>query len=177
MSSIFTAQRILLLAAVLPLIVGCQRARNALPELSQPAKPKPGDIASARERYRENVPVVPAPASIAPVFTPPRWTVQQAAADALARIGPPSVPALTDALSDPDPLVRLEATHALARMGPPAKPAVPKLIVALGDSDRAVRQGAARALGQIGPGAVDAIPALMEVIRDPNADADSAARG
>ena len=92
-------------------------------------------------------------------------TVGEAAADALARIGTPAVPALVEALHDPKPRVRELAALALARMGPEAETSVPELIVALQDPDLEVQRSAARALGQIGPHADEAIPALLDTIR------------
>ncbi|HEY2826754.1 MAG TPA: HEAT repeat domain-containing protein [Pirellulales bacterium] len=90
---------------------------------------------------------------------------QLAAADALGRIGQSAVPALSDSLTDPDPMVRLQSCRALAYMGAQAKDAVPALIRALNDSEQAVREGAAAALGQIGQPAGPAVPELMQMLR------------
>lgn len=95
------------------------------------------------------------------------WGVRETAADALARIGDPAVPALIETLHDPDPSIRAQAAQGLARMGPKAAPAVPELILALNDDEREVRQRAARALGQIGPSAEEAVPALIKALKDP----------
>ncbi|HVX10313.1 MAG TPA: HEAT repeat domain-containing protein [Pirellulales bacterium] len=95
------------------------------------------------------------------------WGVRETAADALARIGDPALPALIATLQDPDHSIRAQAARALARMGPKAAPAVPELIVALDDSNEEVRQGAARALGQIGADAEEAVPALIKALKDP----------
>jgi HEAT repeat protein len=95
------------------------------------------------------------------------WGVRETAADALARIGGPAVPALIETLHDPDNSIRAQAARALARMGPKAAPALQELIAALNDEDREVRQGAARALGQIGPDAEEAVPALIQALKDP----------
>src|SRR5262245_26076048 len=46
-----------------------------------------------------------------------QWTEQDAAKDALGRIGAAAVPALVGALHDPDPTVRLKAIEVLGRMG------------------------------------------------------------
>jgi hypothetical protein len=94
---------------------------------------------------------------------------QTAAADALGRIGQPAVPSLSDALSDPDPVVRLQSCRALAYMGAQAKDAVPALIQALNDSEGGVREAAADALGQIGQPAAPAVPPLMQMLRGPKA--------
>ncbi len=91
--------------------------------------------------------------------------LQTAAADALGRIGQPAVPALADALLDPDATVRLQACRALAFMGAQAANAVPALQRALGDADIAVREQAALALGQIGAAAQPAVPALMQMLK------------
>lgn len=100
------------------------------------------------------------------------WTIQQTAADALARIGSTAVPALIMTLRDPEPFARAQAAQALARMGPNAKQAVPALIDALSDPNIEVRQSAARALGQIGPEASEAVPALIELLREPESPDD-----
>lgn len=157
---------------------GCGKGRTPrLPEMSLPPKPSPQQIAEARKEVREPEP--------APLFPPlpslmelpafKEWGVRETAADALARIGTAAVPALIDALHDPNPDVRSRAAGAIARMGPPAKEAVPNLIVALADPDWKVRRSAARALGQIGAGAAEAVPALIDVIRNPASDANGPA--
>ena len=89
------------------------------------------------------------------------WSEQQAAAEALSRIGPPAVPMLVQALQHSDPEVRLQAVRVLIRMGPDAKEAVPALVPLLDDPDERIRKAAARSLGRIGPEAGDAVPALM----------------
>jgi|GEM_PF-2911901 len=86
---------------------------------------------------------------------------QELAAEALARIGPPAVPSLVQALQHRDPQVRREATRVLMRMGPDAKAAAPELTQLLDDEDELVRKYAAKALGNIGPDAAVAVPALM----------------
>jgi hypothetical protein len=93
-----------------------------------------------------------------------RWTDQDAAEDALGRIGAPAVPALTDALRSTDPSVRRKAVEVLGRMGDEAIDAVPSLTALLDDPDPSVRKAAARTLGQIGPQAKDAVPALMRTL-------------
>ena len=90
------------------------------------------------------------------------WTEQDAARDALGRIGAAAVPALITALRDPDPAVRLKAVEVLGRMGDDAAAAVPDLIKLLDDPDPEVRKAAARTIGRIGPAAKAAVPALMQ---------------
>lgn len=94
-------------------------------------------------------------------------TVQETAADALARIGEPAVPMLVETLNDRDPHARAQSARALALMGPKAQAAVPQLILSLDDADEHVRRGAARALGQIGPAAQSAVPALIRLLKLP----------
>jgi hypothetical protein len=94
-------------------------------------------------------------------------SLQQTAADSLARIGVASVPTLQRALSDRDAGVRARAAQALARIGPEAKDAVPALTSALTDTDANVRRQAARALGQVGAAAESAIPQLAHILAQP----------
>jgi HEAT repeat protein len=126
-----------------------------------------------------------------------RWT----AALALGHVGPgatAAVPALIEALDDPEPLVRLSAADALGKVGPAAGdavpklaemlktdepvrvikairkmrgvnlPAIPALVEALEHPDAEVRENAAEALGEIGPAARDAAPALEALREDPS---------
>jgi HEAT repeat protein len=115
-----------------------------------------------------------APATFQQPAEPPRimrplaeWSEQEAAADALGRIGAPAVPALIETLANPDATLRLKTVEVLARMGPEAQEAVPRLVELLNDPDPAVRKAATRALGQIGPLAHDAVPALMQRLVEP----------
>ncbi len=96
----------------------------------------------------------------------PEWDLEQAAADALGRIGAPAVSELTRALRDIDPDRRQRAARILARIGPPAVAAVPELTKALQDADPLVRKLAARALGQVGPDAAVGVPALIELLNE-----------
>jgi hypothetical protein len=89
-----------------------------------------------------------------------------AAGDALGRIGEKAVPALVEALKDPDPMVRVRACKALGYMGPSGREAVPNLTAALADSVDAVREQAARALGQIGEASAPAVPELLRLMRE-----------
>lgn len=99
------------------------------------------------------------------------WTEEQAATDALGRIGPPAIPALIQALRSQDPLVRRKSAEVLARMGSDAKDAVPDLIRLLDDPDPLIRKTAARTLGRIGPDSAPAIPALMRTLMQPQPQA------
>jgi HEAT repeat protein len=104
-----------------------------------------------------------------------RWTEQEAAADALGRIGAAAVPALIEALDNPHPAAREKAVEVLGRMGPDAAEAVPALVRLLDDPDESVRKATARTLGQIGPAAKDAVPALMQTLLKPSPDRQSQA--
>jgi HEAT repeat protein len=78
--------------------------------------------------------------------------VRATAASILGKYGAeaaPAVPALTQALRDPNRDVRICATYALAALGQPAQSAVPALRQALRDGDKDVRDGAAYALKQL----------------------------
>lgn len=151
---------------------GCGKGKSSrIPELNAVPKPSAEKILQTRRQLREiETPVAIPTTAFTPFPTLREWGVRQTATDSLARIGPAAIPALIDALKDPNAEVRDRAAQALARMGPPARQAVPQLIAALQDPDWKVRRSAARALGQIGPDAEKAVPALIEIIRDPASD-------
>ena len=71
------------------------------------------------------------------------------AGNALAQIGPASLPALITLLSHEDRYVRLSAVNAVGNMGPQAKDAIPALSEALNDEDELVRQWVSVALERI----------------------------
>jgi HEAT repeat protein len=109
------------------------------------------------------------PVGVTPLKPFAAWTEQEAAAEALGRIGPAAVPALIEALRSPEPAVRRKAAEVLGRMGPDAKDATAELIRLLDDPDESVRKAATRTLGRIGPSAQEAVPALMRSLLDPEA--------
>lgn len=91
------------------------------------------------------------------------------AAQALARIGPKSIPALSRALSDPNPRKRVTAALGFRLMGINARPAAPLLLQALKQEDReATDQTAATeilsALYEIRPDS-RAVPSLIEFLK------------
>lgn len=140
-------------------------------------KPTDAEIKQLRATAEGGMPA--ASGSALPLFQMPTmgyrdWTVKETAVDALARIGASSVPALMDALKDPNPDVRVQAARSLARMGDSGKAAVPLLIERLHDPNEDVRQASARALGQMGPAAAEAVPALIAILKSP--DSEAAAR-
>jgi HEAT repeat protein len=60
-----------------------------------------------------------------------------------------TVPALSQALRDPDAVVRRNAAEALSAFGPAAKTAIPQLRLAVNDEDEDVSQAATEALSKI----------------------------
>ena len=97
--------------------------------------------------------------------------VRARAAAILGRIGPKAkraVPALAEALADPDPETRNEVLFALAAIGPKAEGAVAAVTKALGDPDMNVRYAACYALGSIGPAAKSAKAALQRNLASPD---------
>ena len=58
--------------------------------------------------------------------------------EVLAGIGPAAIPALTKALQEKNPEIRVQAAEALGLIGPAAKPAIPDLHRALKDSSEFV---------------------------------------
>jgi hypothetical protein len=88
-----------------------------------------------------------------------------------------AIPALTDALSDPDRMVRFDAALSLKEMGPAASNAVPALdrvVAYTGTGPETnnlffLRAAAAVALGKIGPAATNALLALQAALHESNA--------
>ncbi len=152
------------------LLAGCQGASQPKRQVETPGVPGPEYVSAAASgtapRAIFDYNVAPAEYSLKPLE---KWTEQEAAADALGRIGPPAVPQLIAALRSQDPEHRLQATQVLARMGSDAKEAVPDLIRLLDDPDERIRKAATRTLGRIGPAAGEAVPALMQRLLEPEA--------
>ncbi len=90
------------------------------------------------------------------------------AADALANIGPAAVDGLSEALADPNPIVRIAAANALRQLGPAAARASDQLVTALGDSSPDVRRRAAAALGRCGTNRPSITDALSRLLDDPH---------
>jgi len=159
-----------LIVVVSLLVAGCGGLTGPTKQVETPA-PAPGpqfistsgpstsNQAPPRPIYDYNV--APAQYSLKPLE---QWTEQEAAADALGRIGPSAIPQLIELLKSPEPDVRLIAAQVLARMGSDAKEAVPHLIPLLKDRDERIRKSAARTLGRIGPDAAAAVPELMQAL-------------
>ncbi len=99
------------------------------------------------------------------------FTVQLAAAHALAELGDVAVEPLTAALGDHNDDVRQAAVRGLGELG--GARAVGPLTAALGDPDSRVRRWAVEALGEIGD--ARAAEALVTALRDKDRDARQAA--
>ena len=84
----------------------------------------------------------------------------------------PAITAITAALKDPAPEVRVAAAKGLGEVSRKAQPAVPVLIEALKDESSAVRSSAANTLGIIGSPAKAALPELIRL----SADSDETVR-
>lgn len=103
--------------------------------------------------------------------------VRQAAARALAQIGPAAVPVLVQELKHPVFQFSRRAAYGLALMGPEAAEAVPALIPCLKLGAPDVRALAAHALGEIGPPAAKAATALTLLLDDPSKEVTKQAQG
>jgi hypothetical protein len=97
--------------------------------------------------------------------------VRGSSAEALVKIGPASVPALTPMLQDERPYVRARAAYVLGSFGDAAKTSIPHLIPLLQDEHAGVRRTAADVLGKLGPDAKDAVPHLIRMLQDEDKDA------
>ncbi|HEV3343581.1 MAG TPA: HEAT repeat domain-containing protein [Pirellulales bacterium] len=84
------------------------------------------------------------------VLTTKTDQVRWRAFNALAAIGPKSVPVLLDALRDGNAEVQASAATTLAQIGPAAEAALDPLRQAIQDDDRNVRLAAAAALARVG---------------------------
>jgi HEAT repeat protein len=90
--------------------------------------------------------------------------VREEASTALAAIGEPALPALRDATTHGDWLVRLHAVEALGKTKS-SLAVEPLLSLLFNDHDSAVREDAVRALGEIGD--PQAVEHLFTVMREP----------
>lgn len=94
-----------------------------------------------------------------------RW-VQISATCVFQNIGQVAFPALTQALTSPEPLVRSGAARALGAIGSQAASFAPRLTEMLDDPDLGVRAGAIETLGRLGAGAAQAIFALRRKLHE-----------
>ena len=96
----------------------------------------------------------------------PDESVGRYAAYALGASDATVVPALTEALADPDDTVRANAAYALGDIGSPAQTATHQLAQALTDDSAPVRRNAAEALGTTGQIDDSIVPALASLLHD-----------
>jgi HEAT repeat protein len=96
------------------------------------------------------------------------------AAEALAQIGPDSVPALIPIVKNHEKLRHL-AVLVLGEMGPAAKPAVAVLTDALSANDKDLEREIILTLSRIGPDARQAVPALLKILEDETSKSRAAA--
>lgn len=96
------------------------------------------------------------------------------ASEALGRLGPPAVPALVQALHNPDARVVIFAAEALEKMGPAAAPAIPVLVELTVSPDCRVHHDVAKALAATK--SPEAVPLLRQALlrTGPPADNDYA---
>ena len=99
--------------------------------------------------------------------------MRRMAAYALAAVGAPAVPALSEALQHTEETVRIEAAYALAQIGDSAESAIPALMERTKDDNVEVRRYLPEAFGSLGATAAPAVPALIEMLDN---DADKQAR-
>lgn len=95
------------------------------------------------------------------------------ALEALEKYGDKALPALTSALKNRNPSVRLSAVETLARLE--ANNTARPLAIALKDRDQDVRERAAYALGALGRAAKETVPTLIIALKDPQATVRAAA--
>ncbi len=159
--------------------------RPKLPNLLQRLFPKPKPCLDDGDAYTVfyNLGSNSIPCAIA-LLKHDSPTVRRAAAMGLAQLrkeypaANQAIPALIEALSDADKVVRNCAAITLKDMGPDASNAVPALVKIVADtgsgpqtsSDPLTRAAAAGALGNMGPAAAAALPTLKLVLRESVSD-------
>ncbi len=92
------------------------------------------------------------------------------AATALSDIGTPAIPALMQAVKDPNETVRLGALRSLGGMGNVAKSIAPQLIPSLKDPSPKIQVQTAWALRSMGESPEPILPVLIAKLKDPNPD-------
>lgn len=120
----------------------------------------------------------PAPEIMAPIWEKALQNADETtvrhAMDALAALGAPAVPRLTDALKHEKN--RAEVAFVLGQIGPPAAPATEALARLTEDKNPRVVEETVLALAKIGPGAKAAVPALVKLLgKTDEAEAHAAA--
>ena len=84
-----------------------------------------------------------------------------------------AIPALLNALSDPETYVRTEAAPALTHLHQQLDIVIPALVKNMKDSDATVRRMTAFAIGELGTDGKPAVPALISLLNDEDASVRS----
>ena len=146
---------------------------SAVPALSEALKDPEINV---RNQIVESLGGIKDPAVLDPIIkilkTDPESSIRRTALASLALRGaikdPRVVPALIEALKDPDINVGKAAASSLGDVGPDAKDAIPALIEKTKDSSSDMRKIAVVSLGKIGDKST--VPALIEKLKDGNID-------
>ncbi len=164
--------RILIAALTAACLTACPCPVGAADEATTQASTLPADDAQGREIAR-----------LIADFREDDWTgygdsagASEAASDAFVKMGERALPALIEALDDPDAAVRFGAVETLHGLYASAEPAVPALTAALSDPSARVRGAAAEALEAIGPSSIEAVVQLSLCLADPRKRIRSTAR-
>lgn len=94
--------------------------------------------------------------------------VRDAAADGMALLGTPALPALRKLIKDEDVEVRRRAALALGKIGPPAQAALPDLDYTLDDKDGWTRINAAEAIWRVSGKTASPVAAFVEELKNPD---------
>jgi HEAT repeat protein len=132
-------------------------AVRALAKLGPKAQPAIASLIAALKDYG-------APVDDDLQYLGPR--VRDAASDALAQIGQPTVLALLKALGHKDEAIRDGAARTLGKLGPLAQESFPALKAAISESQDWVRSSVIRAIGRVGQHPKVVVPLLSQVFRD-----------
>jgi HEAT repeat protein len=150
-----------------------EASANALRKITGAPEP----VRERRNRAAEPSGVPPAVENLLRALQDPRtrWMAIVALGE-LGAAARDAVPALIEALEDPDAAVRWDAAKALGKLGPAAVRAVPALAAVVHEqSDAIVRNYAVAALGSIGPPAKAAVPALIVALKEQSSNLDQQA--
>ena len=140
---------------------------------SQPTTPLQNEADTVVQQLR-NLPT-PLPSSTrSDGSTLPEEQLRRRLYESLLRLGPSSVPALSEALDDDDVHLRKNAALALNVLSGGwydlswpklnIRSALPAMVAALQDNDSNVRAWSAQAIGEIGPDAAKAVPDLITLL-------------
>lgn len=170
--------RVVITAACLLLVAGPGNAQNpkqpgdaakAVAQLIADLKGKDNQAsAAAREALGPDGPYAKtALPALIDALNEPDRGVQWNLAELIAEYGPRAVPSLIDALKRPNVNIRVSAAEALGKVRPRPVEAVPALIAAMKDPEPEVRAAAARGLREMRRAADKVIPVLVAGLNDP----------